>query len=191
MKFNLQPDDKKRLVKVETDLLKALKTAHYILRALLNQLVKVGFHKYPYESVENICSELNELAILVSEFGCDCREFKNDISRLVSAKEKFNTNLTEEEAKITNEKQVKLDEKGKSILSSNRANSINIINNLARQKFGPAKPRSPKKINLKKQKVIIPKGNRNLEQRVLHSQNRTARTDDFPSSNQHDIISNL
>jgi hypothetical protein len=173
IKVELHPSKTQLRAVAETKLYQALRCVHCLLKAYLSHLPHAGSNIYP-EPLRPASVELEAVASLTEKLNFDPREFASDVQRLRMAAEKSGRTVVED-----GDKNVKDADSASDIMMVNAdKKTLNMINNLAREKFGPAGPKSPKKTNLKRQqKQSLPKGNKLLEESLaLERAKRSAPT---------------
>ncbi len=188
-RLNSKPNDPSLQREADSRLLRTLRVSISLLRAYQQHLPLASGRVYPRPALEKALEVLASVSILVATLGYEpnsAREFAADVGRLRAAAERH---WSEREKPTVAQKK----EGRKSDPGSNRKNTIDLINNLAREKFGAAAAAStsPKKTNIKrqqqqqqkafinakqirrtKQQVILPKGNKLLEERARQSRAR-------------------
>ena len=177
VKLSLHPRDVSLRDSAEGKLYQALRCVQSILKSYISHLPLSGTNIYPH-SLDSAVGEFEAMAKLCLDLGFDASEFLTDTQRLKVAAEKSRSKVEAKQQMAEKQQQTNEEEKRKK-----REFALNMIDNLAREKFGTSMPapshasssppKSPKKTNLRKnQKVIIPKGTRLHHDRTAFSRSR-------------------
>ncbi len=146
----------------ETKLYQCLRCSLNLLKSYLHHLPHSGANVYP-ESLKSATEKLEAVASLTEKLGFDPGEFSSDVVRLRLAAKKSSRKAVGSPSKKEKSgpalKKVSQSKPEKfSVGSKDKKVALNMINNLAREKFGPVpsasnprQQRSPKKTNLKKE----------------------------------------